>query len=343
MLLTDLAKQPLHRYPNVREIASNLSPLDDAVALIRAFASAEYLSDVLIRTRSLSEAAATTRVRSVVPHVRTALDLLDQAFAGPPDVAFLPLYYALLNLAKVYILLGPHHAELPQNRWHGATYDGHAKDSHGLLTEEIVLKRRGAIPLFYQTITGTSISRELRVQMADVYPYVRDVSAEYYLASGEHCRVEPIAMGIENVGGEFRAVVAMRPTVAVKSTEIKLLVGFKKDTARPNTFVAKGLSATSTDFQGITEKVRRFLLYLGRHNYFTPISSRRLLLPEEFPILLALFHMSNVVRYKPEFLARLRDSRFWPMLTTAQRHCVLKFLVLTWSYVHQETLSLVHA
>jgi hypothetical protein len=42
-----------------------------------------------------------------------------------------------------------------------------------------------------------------------------------------------------------------------------------------------------------------------------------------------------VTRYKPEFLERLMDSKFWPFLATSRSHALTKFLLLFWSFVHQ--------
>jgi hypothetical protein len=50
---------------------------------------------------------------------------------------YLPAYYAILNLMKVGVLLGPRHADLPKNRTHGASYNPEGKDSRSILTEEI--------------------------------------------------------------------------------------------------------------------------------------------------------------------------------------------------------------
>jgi hypothetical protein len=85
--------------------------------------------------------------------------------------------------------------------------------------------------------------------------------------------------------------------------------------------------------------VRPVLLYSDlTGNPLTPLSSKPLLLPQEIPIALAFFHMSSVVRYKPEFVARLRDSRYWPVVATTRYHGMLHFLRLLWSYVHQREL-----
>ena len=316
----------------------------DVAILLESLTSVDYLAGVLSKTRGLAAPAAVTRSRLVVPHVRVALEYLEQGLAGPTRVAFLPLYYALLNFAKVYILLGQHHALLPVNRWHGAQYQGFAKASHSLLTEDVIIKKGGAIPLLYRTLTGVTISSDVSVRLGEMYSYMFDVGAEYTLATGEGSRLAGIAMALAvSPTGLVPTVHVYRPGQTVARAEVKLLVGWTKDPTKPNHFISAPEPAGTTDFAGIRDRFRPFLLYLGREYYCTPLSSRHLLLPEELPILIALFHMSSVVRYKPEFLAKLTDSKYWPMLLAAQRHSVFKFLTLTWSYVHNETLSYVHA
>src|SRR5205807_1196296 len=110
---------------------------------------------------------------------------VDQVQRGPDIVAFLPAYYAILNLLKALILVGPHHASLPANRWHGASYDGYGKNSHDLLTEEIELKRGGAIALYFSTATGNPIKKKSQtILMRNLYPFITDISAEYRIATG---------------------------------------------------------------------------------------------------------------------------------------------------------------
>jgi hypothetical protein len=98
--------------------------------------------------------------------MRVASKYLEQGVTGPPDISFLPLYYAILNLLKVYVLIGPYHANLPANRWHGATYNGLEKDSHSVATEVITIKKGGVIPLFYRSITGKVVTtNELQLKI----------------------------------------------------------------------------------------------------------------------------------------------------------------------------------
>ncbi|MDP2951759.1 MAG: hypothetical protein Q8O76_00395, partial [Chloroflexota bacterium] len=74
--------------------------------------------------------------------------------------------------------------------------------------------------------------------------------------------------------------------------------------------------------------------------HFVPSSGGKLLLPEELPLLCAFYHMSNVVRYDPDTLIRLMDSKYWPVLLALRRHGTYRFLLLFWSFVNQCSTSI---
>lgn len=288
---------------------------------------------------------AKARAKRIIPHITTAISFIAQSFSGPQEVSFLPAYYAILNLAKVYILLGPRHADLPQHRWHGATYDVEGKDSHSLLTEEITLKKGGALALFYETLTGRPIAKERLIKMRDVYPYIVDISAEYRIATGRDANI----VGLEfkaipaNDKGEFRLRVRTFPRdvnqdISVKS--LAVLRGFTKNKGEKNQFTSPVFYCKTDE---ITSTVRTmlacqylFFAHLQDNVTETAITASAFPLPEEFPIALLFFHMSSVVRYKPEVLERLQKGKFWPVLATARRHSLFKFILLFWSYIHQE-------
>ena len=54
---------------------------------------------------------------------------------------------------------------------------------------------------------------------------------------------------------------------------------------------------------------------------------------EEWPLILAFYHMASVARYNPEFLDQLRESRYWPVVAALTGHGLYKFLVLFWSFI----------
>jgi len=316
------------------------------LTLVRSLSSKDYVVDTIVSAHNIRSNDALSRARQIVPHITTAIDYVDQAVNGPRDVAFLPIYYALLNLAKIYILLGPRHADLQANRWHGAMYEGHAKNSHSLLTEEIRIRRGGALPLLYETLTGTRIRSDIKLRMADVYPYVAGVGAEYQLASGRMAQMAELSLSsLSTPTGRERPVVTILPLQPrrISRVEVKLLLsGFKIDHSTVGRFVGPLQPKGVSTFSYLRSHIRPFLLYRVGGRYRTPLSTRKLLWPEELPIILAFFHLGSVARYKPEFLAKLRDSRFWPMLLAAQQHSLFAFLNSFWSYAHQQSLIITH-
>lgn len=174
----------LRRYNSTYDITSSLDPVEDIANLISYLTCRDYLIELARSRHNLTWGEETARAKSIIPHVQTGLQYVEQCVTSPKDVCFLPGYYAILNFLKVYVLLGPHHSSLPKQRWHGASYDGYEKDSRSLMTEKITLKDGGALPLFYQTVTGQSYPPDTTMQMRDIYPYVLNIGAEYRIAEG---------------------------------------------------------------------------------------------------------------------------------------------------------------
>jgi len=336
-----LSPPQIFRYPAVYGINTALDPFDDVLVLIESLTSSEYLIDTIKTAHGLSTTDARARSRKIIPHIRTALGFIQQSLSGPDRLAFLPIYYGLLNFAKVYVLLSSHHAQLEKNRLHGAHYPGHKKDSQTLLTEEIILRPTGTIPLFYSVLTGHRISRDIRIRMSDVFRFVVDIGAEYRLATSQSLSVAHVQFQFVPVGSIYSPLVSVRAFSGVMNIslrDLKLLRNFTSEPGRVDSFRSASFVASPSGLEQFRERLRPFLLYSVPQGHVTPICSKHLLLPEELPLLLMFYHLSNVVRYKPEFLARVSDSRYWPMLLAAKRHSLFKFLVLTWSFVHQQSL-----
>src|SRR5713101_7455973 len=87
----------------------------------------EYLVEIMTKRHSMALDVAKRRSKAIIPYVRHATGYVEQSLAGPPELAFLPAYYAILDLMKVYILLGPRHADLTHHRHHGMSYKVHSK------------------------------------------------------------------------------------------------------------------------------------------------------------------------------------------------------------------------
>ena len=359
----DLSSSLLLRFPTTESAYTSLDVYQDTLGFVRYLQAGEYLTDLLVRTHGLPPRLARERCKEIRPHIEIAMSYLEQAHDGPEAVAFLPAYYAILNLLKVVILIGPHGDDLRSNRWHGATYDVYGKDSHGLPTEVVTLKTGGALPLYYKTITGSALAKQRKVQMSDLLPFISDIGAEYALASGRPSDgVLPISSSLKLVSqGSHTMRITLHCPDGFDCTRVTALEAFpsfkKRVLATPQPIVAGmpndiaferviPLAPVGTNVYEAAAAGRR--AYLLRHPFIgdglqvgrlVPIPSKGQL-PEEMVIALAFFHMSNVVRYKPDFLGRLRESRYWPVLHALKRHGLLNFLTLFWSIVHKKTLIL---
>lgn len=337
----------LHRYPEYHIVISRLNPLEDICCWIQGLKSISYLKELARAKHGISGSELKKYGRLACSFVEIATEYLDQAFGGPSSVAFLPLYYAFLNLSKACIVLGPYREELPKHRLHGASYPGAEKDSRGLETEEILLHPRGTIALLYKTLTDGLEVKRRRISLSRIYPYILDIEAEYRMITGHPGLLRPCRVDIVERNSASRLECRLLPTDdpipnADDLRHLKAFSGLRRDSHRPDHLVSKFVKARAQDaLAPLRQAIRPFLLYVpsgvSHESWFTevPVSSSHLLLPEELPILLAFFHLSSVVRYKPEFHSKLMDSRYWPLLLAMQKHSSFKFLTLFWSFVHQ--------
>lgn len=327
------------RYAELLGFHTPRDPLADLLVHLEYLASREYAVELLTTRHGVSLSDAKARAKIVGPHVRFAGAYIEQALQSRPEVSFLPAYYAILNLTKVYILFGPRHSELPRNRQHGASYPGFEKDSRSLETEVVELHPKGAIPLCYQTITGRAINRKTRIKLGDLYPYLVDVGVEWEMATGCPPKLARIEIDIQTADNGRRVVVKIEPFKGLAAPQLRALPLMKltKAPGVEGEFVSEVETDNSiTDRQLRERHVNHDLMYLNDPP-LVPISARKLLLPEELPIALVFFHLSSIARYKPEFLAEMRDSKYWPVVAAARWHCMYKFLRLFSSFVQQKT------
>lgn len=332
------------RYGRGHGILTQLNAFDDVLNLIESLASSEYLQEILRDRHSHSKIEAKALATRITPYMRATLNYIEQSRSGPKEVSFLPSYYALLSMAKMYILAGKHASRLEDNRHHGLSDLGHKKDSQKLLSERIKLLKKGTFGLFYQTICDVPCRPNMTVSMSDVYKYIHVVGAEFRLATGCASSVAYLrganiitpAEGKCALRVEFEDINNQSAVLQVK--ELKILRGFKPNPHDPKSYVSPSVSVGTDDKAHLRKFIRNYLVYDIHEAVATPISTGQLLLPEEAPIFLAFFQLSNVVRYRPEFFDKLHDSRYWPMVSALRMHGLYRFMILFWSYMHQERL-----
>ena len=348
----------LFRYADRSQCRTPLDPLDDCTAWFRGLSSRDYTAELLQARHGFTDATRTRScTRAIAAHADSAVDLLEQAFSGPARTSYLPIYYAMLNLAKVVVLCKGWLSELQTQRVHGASWSGIRRASQDLLTDHITLQERGAIGLFYRALVGELWPRsrrkdrngkwvythQRRVVLRSLYPYINSVSFEYRTAYGEERRMTAIEASLQQAGtGKWRVEAAFPdiglPTGQAKR-EFRILSGLTEEHGK---YVSRSVSASdpSGARASLANDFRWFLLCsvpgsLGTSYTLTPRSSSSLLLPEEIPCLLVFFHLSNVVRYDPERLARLLDSKARGMLEALRRHATYSYMLAVWSYLMQ--------
>ena len=333
----------IQRYPHSTTIVSNQAPFTDALDWLGFLCSKNYLIELLSTKHGLSTQDSTERAKRIVPYIRIASSYVEQSLYGPKEISFLPAYYAILNLMRVYILLGPKHMDFEKNRRHCASYSIYTKKSLTVSTEIIKIISKGTISLFYESLTGQKITKnEIEIKMGDIFPYVSGIEYEYELATAQKPKICQLDLNFFERGG------ANKPRIRVidreedlKKSELKFLKSFKKHPTEKNIFVGEkipeNINNEEMKIEEASKQVNTFLIYHIRENSFhTPISNRRIMLPQELPIVLLFFYMSSVVRYRPEFLEKIMDTKFWPFLSAARTHSFYTFIILFWSFMHQE-------
>ena len=335
----------IDRYNETSVSASALSPFDDVFDWLGYLQSAEYVANRLAAIHGVAASNAKIRSAKIASHAKYALQYIEQSITGPKPVAFLPAYYAVLNMSKIICLSGPYANEFSnQTRWHGASYNVGGKDSRSILTEEITLRSGGTLALLYKTITqGQELPRSTVIKMDSVYSCIPEISVEYELASSKKPKIANLAISVTDSESSDRILtVRVQPYGRLPNNFslrwIPALTGFQQTVGRPSVFTSNlGVVARSDLTSVVRQKFRQQYLYFTAHDLQprTALRNQHIRFPREFPLALMFFHMSSVVRYKPEFLEKLTNSKFWPLLATGLRHGLFQYMLQTWSYIHK--------
>ena len=343
------------RYERTLNVTTALNPLEDLTGWISGLRSEGYAADILRSIHGKAGKTVRTEARLMGVLAANAVGLIEQAYTGIPELSYLPLYYAILNLSKICIIASKGIRLLEANRFHGAGYNPVKKTSQSLLTEQVQLHKSGVIQLLYEALTTTPWGNFGRaLSLGDVYPFIGRVSLEFRMSFGRLHGMQEIDIQVEGLGhGEFRLRAQLMSPIlkhADSRRYLKLLEGsWRLDPDDATILYSRSVAApnASAASQALLPSIRRYLIYHSRKSgqirSTTPISSKNLLLPEEIPIWIAFFHLSNIVRYKPEYLKRLSTSKEWPLLLALRRHAMLQYLLLFWSYLNQKNYNIVLA
>lgn len=352
------------RYDTYKIVTTRLNPIEDLTYWFEGLRSQEYVSYLLKEKHNFSSPPEIRESsKAIMYHAKYASDFLQQGLSAPKDICFLPIYYAFLNLLKVVIICKGGLADLKKQKYHGASYNPNRK-WRSLLSDEIEIHPNGAIPLYYQLVTGQRLfSKKSLLKMEDLYVFIRSISHELKEIYNKKSLYIPIDIDMDGNDREgFRLKAIVKDKVDRKRiglAQLKVLKGFKKE---PNVRRSKGrriinLTGNNNYFTNrvnsayddakmklVRDCINRYLISIEISNGLlgacTFLPKNKLALPEELPIHMAFFHMSNIVRYNPEMLEQLKDSRDWTTLLALSRHGTLSFLELLWSELQQEHIKI---
>lgn len=347
----------LYRYPDYHIVVTRLDPLTDATQWIRGLCSEGYVQGLLAELHGLDQQQVNESARAITAHARAAMDLFDLAFGtSSSQASYLPLYYALLNLSKIVVIASGKLASLNAQRWHGVQWSGINTRSNDLLTDHVTVHEKGALPLFYRSITGAMWPRTAsragadhrrRIQLRHVYPLIANLEYEYEAAYASAITLAPVTVSEDAAADNARRLQATFDGDVSPATRTKrhfpILARWK---AEGDVWVTPYFQASSwSTAQKKLDRwgVRRYLLYETTYgadaniHHSTPAWNSNFQMPEEFPLLLAIFHLGSVARYDPQRMQRLANSRAAILIATLPTQAALRFIELVWSYLHQKT------
>lgn len=336
------------RYDKYRLVGSNLNPLEDVLFWIRGLRSKGYVENILKEQHNIRGVGnVNKRTVAINRHADMAVNLLEQGFNSSVETSFLPLYYGLSNLSKIYIICSKYFSELylKKNRHHGAIAKPLIRGSE-LLKDKVEVIQRGTIPLLYKTITDLPLDKNNMIRLEEIFPFIQNVSHEHSLISKKDMPLQNCDLAIKEDEQTGYYIELSLKSPFVKNSEHSGCNKFLKEFVKiaDKKYRTETITGNSEIVEKqLKKKIKRFLLYeygvplLNNVETMLPISGKRILLPEELPILLAFFHLSNIVRYHPELLLNMKNSPEWGMIQSLSRHGAYRFLILFWSYLYQES------
>lgn len=343
------------RYDLTESIGTDLDPIEDILNLFAVLKSIGFTSDLLRETHGFSNTLEIRKTAKLISlHVDNAIGLANQGFDGPVHTSFLPLYYSTLNLSKVYLLFLGKRKDLESNRLHGAKYSD-SEMTRNFLNEKIKIINRGTIPLLYNTITNKTIGQSgLILTLNELYKNITSIEAEYSTITKKKSGLLPHSVEFvqDNTNGHFMKIQILDPYYKNHPPQprcIKAYPGLRIITdahGKSHYETRKYRGRFDTVKRNLSSNIKRYLnsdIYhsdgFGSWTSYTPINGRYHVFNEDLCIMLAYFHLSNVVRYNPEHLYKIMDSKYWAILLAFRKHGFLRFEKLMWGNFIKKSFS----
>ncbi len=179
-----------------------LSRFDDALDMISLLTVPEVVTKILRESHGVPAQRSKEIVKRISQHANTANLYSRLCLSSEPEISFLPGYYAILNLLKIVSFCGPYRTQFDNHsRWHGATHNFRDKRSRSLLTDEIRVRKGGALALYYKTLTDVEIVKDHKISLERVYRDISCISAEYTYIAGIEDKLMRVKFAADKSGG----------------------------------------------------------------------------------------------------------------------------------------------
>lgn len=345
------------RHDETYTISTSLDPIEDMLNFMTSLKSKGYTSDILKQKYGFTNTTEITKTSKLISlHVDNAISLSKQGLDGTAHTSYLPLYYATLNFIKVYLLFLGKRLDLEQNRWHGAKYRENEM-SRRFLNERITIAQRGTIPLIYRTLGGKTIPRSgVQITLEEIYSTISSISAEYSTITNNNPNniMHQINVVIDEHNGHHLRIDILdnyhikHPPLARQLKAFSRIKLIQNANERPYYISNKLKGDINVIKPRLIELINRNLLSdsvspnFMQDNWLniSPVNGRTHVLNEELSILIAYFHLSNVIRYNPEHLVKLMDSKYWAVILGLRKHGFLRFLKLTWGNIYKTSFDI---
>lgn len=335
--------------------SSDLDPIEDMLNMVSVLQSPGHVEDLLRGRHGFRNKVEIRRVaKKISLHAEMAVELAGQGLSSRPETSFLPLYYSLLNLNKIILLFLGYRQKLEKDRWHGAVFQ--PKSNRKLFfNQAIVVKQKGVVPLMYEAkLAGVIPNRGLPVRIMDIYRGISTIGAELKAVTGMQGMVFPHHGRIvrDDANGHYIQVdFVLRDQRWLQPPRADSLAAYSglrlsHDIEETPIYRSQRFHGTFPDaIEHLLPLVKQQLLSdrynddLGWYSH-TPLSKRKHVFNEDINILLAFFHLSNVVRYNPENLNEIMKSKYWLLLLALRKHGYLRALKLFWTDVMKEAFDI---
>jgi len=344
---------------NIQRLSASGEIDDEFWILLEYYSEVENVGLNYLKQKGIQNSATRRKVfKHFQAHVRQAKSYYYSAKVLPPRSSGLLYYYCFLNLAKsVLVIKEPNIAG--KEEYHGLNYK--VDNNSPFRQQTLNIKPDGIFPKLYDWYFGQTIKLK-QVNISSLLSYCTDISYQCKIAGIHdtkilysyyaHCVDKNKKLGWALVGIPQSSVLLKYPKSVnlflknYEKIELPQLDGremFKLDAFEQSSFVffqsiktTQWISDNIPPALEVRDEIMKALKNVIQVNYFAndydflislPYkTNRQTMMDETIAIYLIMFYLSNLVRYKPQYLEGLLSKKEAWLIDSFVRSCPITFL-----------------